>query len=134
MSDGVKNIAGQVIADVGEAVVTPVKDELGKAIEEGASTTFGIPINIDPLAQQKKREEEEKGKQQAEKVIDWYQKIDQAQAKVRQEKMEELQKKQQEENQQKQAKQYQVIQRQKQLPQAVAEAQRKTEVKKGIGG
>lgn len=135
MSDGAKANIGQLVALVGEAVVNPVKEEVGRALEEGVSGVLGTPIaQQDPNARQKRLADEANRKQHAEKVIAWYQKIDQEQAKIRQQKLQEQQSKQQEESQKKQVQQFELSKRNQPPPQAVAEAQRKTEVKKGIGG
>lgn len=136
MSDGVKGVVADTIKDVHEAVVKPVVDEVGKAIEEGAQSIVGSNKPLDPVAQQKKQEEEQKRKQWAEKTIDWYKKIDQDQAKVRAENLQKQQAKQAEENQQKQVKQYSVLEQQKKSANitAVQAAARKTEQRRGVGG
>lgn len=136
MSDGIKFGLSQIGADVREAVVKPVTDEVGKAIEEGAQSVVGVTAKpVDPMVQQKKQEEELKKKQWAIQTIQRYKQIDEAQKKVREEKKQKEFQETQKEEEQKKVKQYELIKkRQERLPQQVAEAQRRTEVKKGVGG
>jgi len=67
MSDGAKGNVGQLIADIGEAVVKPVVDEVGKAIEEGGQSIAGTgqfsSNPSSPQEQQKKKLEEQKRKE-----------------------------------------------------------------------
>lgn len=134
--DGIKGAISDSVKDIHEAVVKPVVDEVGKAIEEGAQAIVGTTKTLDPAVQQKKQEEENKRKQWALRTIDWYKKIDQDQAKVRAENQQKVQAKQAEENQQKQVKQYAVLEqkRKSQSITAVQAAARKTELKRGVGG
>lgn len=136
MSDGAKSGIGQIAADINEVVVEPVKDEVGKALEQGVQSVVQGPQAIDPAKQQQKRAEEAKGKQHALNVIEWYRKIDEEQKKVRQEKQQQLQQQKQEEagkKQEQQSKENQKQQRRQELT-AVQVAERKTEVKRGVGG
>ncbi|MFH0937565.1 MAG: hypothetical protein V1808_04740 [Candidatus Daviesbacteria bacterium] len=135
MSDGIKG----AVADVNEAVVKPVVDEVGKAIEEGVQSVVSGPPKAspqDPATQQTKQAEETKKKAWATHVIDWYKKIDEEQAKVRQAKQQELTQKQQEEQQKKEVKQFESLQQEKKKEQltAVQLAARATEIKRGVGG
>ena len=136
MADGGKSGIGQLATDIGEAVIKPVVDEVGKVIEEGAQSIVGTPKALDPAVQQKKKVEEEKRKQWALKVIDWNKQLELAQQKVRQENLQKLQAQQQEEQQKKQVKQFRVIEKQQkdqQLTQIQREAT-KAERKGGVGG
>lgn len=135
------NIPGaikQAVADIGEAVVKPVTDEVGKAIEEGAQSVAGgqQAKQLDPAVQQAKAVEEQKRRAWAVHVIEWNKKIQEEQQKVRQgQKQEEMQKSQQEAETQK-VKQLQVVQQQQKQAQ-LTEAQkaaRRTELKGGVGG
>lgn len=131
------NVGGalkQAAVDVGEAVVKPVSDEVGKAIEQGAQATFTGP-QIDPALQQQKQVEDQKKKAWAIKVIEWNKNLQAAQAKVRQEAQQKtLQQKQEEDSQKQKVQQYKVIEQQKkQQVMAVQQAQTRTEVKRGGG-
>ncbi|KKS70760.1 MAG: hypothetical protein UV41_C0014G0014 [Candidatus Daviesbacteria bacterium GW2011_GWA2_42_7] len=121
--------------DVGEAVVKPVTDEVGKAIESGVQSTVSGP-QIDPAVQQQKQMEDQKRKAWAIKVIEWNKNLQAAQAKVRQEAQQKtLQQKQEEDSQKQKVQQYKVVEQQKrQQVMAVQQAQTRTEVKKGPGG
>ena len=120
--------------DVGEAVVKPVSDEVGKAIEQGVQSTVSGP-QIDPAVQQQKQLEEQKKRNEAIWVINKYKKLDQAQLQVRQEaRQKEMQKKQEEEQQKQQVQQYKVVEQQKeQQVMAVKQAQTRAEIKRGGG-
>lgn len=136
MSNSVSGVIKQNIGEISEAVVKPVVDEVGKAIEQGAQSVVGGTVKfVDPVAQQRKQEEDLKKKQWAIQTIQRYKQIDEAQKKVREDqKQKEFQEKQKEEEQKK-VKQYELMKKkQERLPQRVAEAQRRTEIKKGIGG
>ncbi len=143
MSDGIKAGIGQAVKDVGEAVVKPVADEVGKAIEEGVQSVVSGPKTnppigrqIDPVAQQKRHEDEAKRKTWAEHVINWNQQIQTSQDKVRQEEKQKLQAKKQEDQQKQEVKQYKAIEAQKKDQQitAIRREQTKTERKGGLVG
>lgn len=135
MADGVKGTLSQLGADIQEAVVKPVTDEVGKALETGVKTVIHGPQStpVDPNLQAQKKVEEEKRKQWAHRVIDWHKNLANEQHKVRMQKQqkqtEETQVKQQEE----QVKNVQLEQRKKQIPAELA-AKNTTERRKGVGG
>lgn len=128
----------QIGTDMGEAVIKPVTDEVGKAIEEGAQAIIGTPVQkpIDPVEQKKKQEEDLKKKQWAMNVINWNKQLDVAQQKVRQEEKQKIQQKNQEEDEKKKIKQYEVMQQERKGQQmtALQKESRKTEIKGGVGG
>ena len=135
MNDGIKTGISQTVADIKEAVVKPVSDEMGKAIEQGVQSVTGSQA-LDPAVAEKKKQEEAVKKQQLLRCIDWYKQIDSSQAKVRQEQQQKIQEKAQTEQQTMQVKQFEVLEQQKkqaQLTQVEKEA-RKTELKGGVGG
>lgn len=136
MADSFGGAVKQNIGEISEAVVKPVTDEVGKAIEQGAQSVVGVnPKPVDPMVEQKKQEEELKRKQWAMQTIQRYKEIDEAQKKVRQEQKQKETQVKQEEEEKKKIKQYELMKKkQKPLPQAVSEAQRKTEIKRGVGG
>jgi hypothetical protein len=135
MADGVKGALSQIGADITESVVKPVTDEVGKALESGVKTVvYGPGSNpVDPKTQALKKQDEEKRRQWALRVIEWNKKLSDDAHKVRmqaqQKKMEEGQVKQQEE----QVKQFKVSEKKKQTPAELA-ARNTTEKRKGVGG
>lgn len=118
-----------------EALVKPVKDEVGKALEEGIQSTTGVKINPvpqDPQEEAKKKTEEAQKRQRVMQFLSQYRTDEQF---FRQKKQEEEQKKQQEnqDDQQKmQVKQFEVQRRQESL--AVTQAKTRAETKGGVGG
>lgn len=144
MSDGVKAGIGQIVKDVSEAVIKPVTDEVGKAIEEGAQSVMGTgtyqikqnqPEAGRPL-DEKKQEEDLKKKQWAINVINWNKQLDVAQGKVRQEEKQKVQQKNADEDEKKKVKQYEVMKQQQKSQQmtSLQKESRKTEIKGGVGG
>lgn len=138
MTDGIKGALQQTAVDLGEAVVKPVVDEVGKALEVGTQSIVQGPqaSALDPVVQQKKEDEKQKKIVWAQKVIAWNQKIAEDQKRVRQEKQQSEQQKFQEEQEVKKIAQYKIIEKQQKQAAViqVQEAQRKTETKKGVGG
>lgn len=136
MSDGIKAGIGQAVADIGETVIKPVVDEVGKAIEEGVQSVVGSSAPQDPQTQQQKQAEEQKRKQWAMHVIDWHKNLQASQQQVRMQKQQAQQAKQQEEvHEKQQVKQFKIIQNQKRAEMNAAQvAERHTEIKKGVGG
>ncbi|MDO8498167.1 MAG: hypothetical protein Q7S44_00010 [bacterium] len=139
MSDGGRSGIGQMVGEIQEAVVKPVVDEVGKAIEEGAQAVAGtgqFAVKVDPQAEQKKKTDEAQRKQWALRVIEWNKKLQEAQARVRQEQQQKEMGKRNEEEEKKKVKQFETFEKQqkRQQVQQVAEAQRKTEIRKGVGG
>jgi len=131
---GVKNVIGGTFEDVGEAIVKPVADEVGKAIETGTqAVVYGVnPSGQDPKQQAQKEEDRQK------KISNWrwflqkHQEQKAASDKVRQD------------NKQAQFQQTQVVQQEKQVQNletqkkkqniALKQATTKTESKGAIGG
>lgn len=137
MSDGVKAGLGQVAADIGEAIVKPVADEVGKAIEQGAQSVAGTTQKpVDPQEKQRKDLENQKKKAWAMRVIDWHKQIQANQQKVRQENLQKTQAEGQKKNEENKVKQFQVVKKQEQQQQlSVAQvAERRSEIKRGVGG
>lgn len=137
MSDsGIGGAVFQGAKDLREAIVKPVVDEVGKALEEGVQTVVSGPKAIDPAAQKKKQEEEQAKKAWALRVIDWYKKLQDEQLKIRQAKQQQATQAQQSEQQEKQANQFKVMEEQKKQNQMteLQRASRKSEIKGGVGG
>lgn len=135
---GIGGALKQTAADVGEAVAKPVKDEVGKAIEEGVQSVIrGTQAKLpDPLEQKKKQEEELKKKRWAMRVIEWNKQLDEAQKKVRQENQQKITQQKQEEDEKKKVKQFKVMegQKKKQDFSQAQLAERRAEIKRGVGG
>lgn len=145
MADGAKGVMGAI----GESIVKPVKDEVGRAIEEGAQAIQGYPSKsqnqnkMDPNVNSNWRQEEVKIKKDDEikkrRVMDFINtfKADYSshQQKRRQEEQLKLQR-QQQETQEKEAKKQEQIQKKQVQNQAVVAAQTRSETKagKGVGG
>lgn len=136
MADGIGGGVKQIISEVSKAVAEPLKDEVGKAIEVGTQSVVGAtPKPQDPLEQQKKQEDEQKRKQWAIHVIEWNKQLQENQNKYRQEQQQKVMQQKQGEQQEKQVKQFKLVEKQKKQENiAVQMAERKTELRKGIGG
>jgi hypothetical protein len=136
MSDDLKAGLSQAAADITEAVVKPVADEVGQAIEQGVQSVVSTPKPVDPVAQQKKQQEEQKRKEWALKVIEFNKQLQSAQQQVRQENQQKQSEEQQKKQEEAQVKQYKIVEKQKkdqQLTTTQREA-RKTELRGGVGG
>lgn len=137
MSDSVKSNLGQLVSDIGEAAVKPVVDEVGKAIETATAPLVGqSPKPQSPADVQKKQQEEQKRKNYAIRVIEWNKKLQENQAKVRQQREQQLQARQQEEQRKSQVRQFELVEKEKKDQHLTATqlAARKTELKGGVGG
>lgn len=133
MSDGgVK----QAISEVGAALIKPVTDEVGKAIEQGAQSIVGSP-QLDPGLQQQKKLAESKRRQEVLRRLDWFKKLAADQQKVGQAKKQQGQILAQEEQRKKQILQFEStnkLGKQQAAAIAIKNAQTRTETKKGVGG
>lgn len=132
MSD--KGPISQVAEDVSEAIVKPVADEVGKAIEVGVKSVVN-PQALDPAIQQQKKAQNDQKRIEAQRVISWYKKIDDEQKQIRMQKQQEAQAKMQEKTQESQVKQYKVVEKRKKEENiAVQNAKNKREIRGGVGG
>ncbi len=127
---------GSIGAAVQEAIIPPVKDELGKALEAGVSAVMGKPQDPQKAAQeaQKKQQEEQKRIIWARATIERYRKLDDEMQRLRMQKQQDDHQKKQTEAQEKQDAQVKLQHRNQQSNQIVRDAQTRTEVKKGLGG
>ncbi len=138
MSDGFKG----TMANVAEAVVKPVVDEVGQALEVGVQSVLntGPQKTQDPKqAQVQQQQQQQKVAQtqndlsEARRKIQYWKELEAAQATVRQD-QKQVQTQQQQANQQEaQIKQFEIVQKKKQLPPALA-MKGKAELKGGVGG
>lgn len=138
MADGIGGALKQTATDIGEAIVKPVTDEVGKAIEEGAQQVTGSSQvkPLDPVVQQAKLVEDQKKRAWAIRVIEWNKKLQEEQQKVRQQNFQQDAGKKQEDQEKKKIKQFQIVEKQQKQMQmdATQKAARKTEMKGGVGG
>ena len=121
---------------VAEAVIKPVQDEVGKALEVGVQSITGQgQQQLDPQEEANKKQEEELKKQ---RLRDFLRRYSEDQQRFQQTKNQEQQAKQakiQEEQQAKQVRQVEVIEKQKKQQSIVDQTGKgRAEVKKGIGG
>lgn len=138
MPGPVRNAASQV----GEAIVKPVSDEVGKAIEEGVQAITGNykqpqaqDPNLNPAVQAQKQQLDNKKRQNIMRFISQYNTDKQI---LQQQKVKEQQKKQQEvqEDQEKKMKvrQIEVVKNQQKQTLAQQQARSRSERKGGVGG
>lgn len=137
MSDNVKGVVGQVVADVSASVIHPVAQEVKSAVTEGIESIIGggSAVLQDPKIKLQKKLEEEKRKQWALSVIEKNRQLDEQLKKIRQAKDATRMQQQQEVKQEKDVKQFKVVQKQqltKQIQIQRSQAERKAG--KGLGG
>ena len=125
---------GTAVSEVVGAIVEPVKDEVGQAIEVGVQSVLGTtPTPQDPA----KKAAEEQKKAEYKWVIEKNKQLDADLRAVRQKKAEEAQKVEQTNQQQEKVQQFKVVerdQRRESMKRQVQEAKTKSETRKGVGG
>lgn len=136
MADGFKGM----VADINEAVVKPVSDEVGRALEQGVQSVVKGPgqnatqnSTPQPNSQQIKQEEQIKLVETRRK-LDFWKNLSDAQNKVRAEVKQKDEERLKVDEKKKEIKQFEVEKKKRSLSAAVREAQTKTEAKKGVGG
>lgn len=140
MANQVKQVIGAIPQTLGEAIVKPVTDEVGKAIEQGVSAmASGKPSQpqITPEQIEKKRAEEQAKMTEARRKISWWKKLEDEQKMIRERKRQEEIQKQQADKKGKEIKQYEVAQKKQQLTkgqQAAQRSQAERRIGKGVGG
>lgn len=137
MPDNVKGVVGQAVADVSEAVIYPVAQEVKQAVTEGIEsiTGSGSAAPQDPKIQAQKKLEEEKSKQWALSVIERNRQLDEQLKKIRQAKEQQRMQQNQEVKQEKRVKQFKVVQKQQLTKQIqIQRSQSERKVGKGLGG
>jgi hypothetical protein len=137
---GVKPIGGtfeDIQEEVTTAVIEPIKDQVGEAIEAGVQSVIAAKP-ITPQQKQQKKQEEQKGLIEARRKIAWWQNLSADQQKVREEEKQRIEmKKQQEEQVEQQKAQSEQVKEQNKAAEvnpALAAATNKSETKKGLGG
>lgn len=135
MSDGgFKGSVAEAVKTVNEAVVEPVKDEVGQLREAGVQAVTGF--QSDPQKQFRKQQEEQKKLADAQYKITWWKQIAAQQASLRQQNQQEQMQKQQEKQQEKQVKQFEIVQKKQENKQSEQVKRTRAELKagKGMGG
>lgn len=142
MADGGKSPLGGMMGVMGEVVAKPVIDEVGKAIEVGVQSVFNknsqqqpqpTTSTLDPAIQQQTQQQEQTGLTDARRKIKYWQDLNLAQAKVREDQKKKEQERLQEDPQKKKIKQFEIQEKKKENI-ALQQAKTKTEVRKGVGG
>lgn len=145
MSNGIKAGIGQFAQDVGEALVEPVKDQVGEALEQGTQAVVSSSQQTPQTPQDAQKQQADQAKKQEEntKKLQWaqatiarYQKIEEEIAQIRMKKKQADQAKKQEEQQIKQEKGFELQQQAQKSADltALQRAKARTEIKGGVGG
>lgn len=132
MVNFVKPIGG-TFEDVGDAVVKPVADEVGKAIEQGVQAVVTGPKQLTPQQLQQKQVDKTNNLQEARRKIAWWRNLDEAQRKVREAEKQKQMQSLQVTQQQQQVKQFEITQKKKEDIN-LQRTKTKTEIKAGVGG
>ena len=137
-------MSGKVVSSikaVGEAVVKPVVDEVGQALEQGlkAVVVGSKQQTTNPVTQQQldqRKVDAQKKEAEAKWIIDQYKKQEDEVNKIRQQKTQQMQAKQQEDQKVKEVKQFEIVQNKKETK--AQEIQQKVSAEKrmskGVGG
>lgn len=133
MSDSGKGPIGGTFEDVGEAIVKPVVDEIGKAIEAGVQAVTPQKT-LDPATQQQKQISDQKNLVEARRKVEWWKALEAERNRVRQQNQQKLQAQGQQiqAKQQEKIKQFEIVKKKDNI--ALKEAQFKTEKRGGVGG
>src|SRR3989344_3355950 len=81
MSDGFKGAVGEAVKTTNEAVIKPLTDEVGKAIEEGFQAVTGKQLTPQQIAQ--KQQQDQKKIADAQRKIQYWKQIEEAKSAVR---------------------------------------------------
>lgn len=129
-----KNIIGGTFEDIGEAIVKPVVDQVGQALEQGGKSVLYSPV-LQPTQPQKAQTpaQDEAKKQEIRWQINRFKNVADAQNQVRQAKKQQQAEANQAENQKKEIKQFDIVKKQNKNI-ALEQATKKTEAKGGLGG
>ena len=136
----VKAAAAGAIRNVGEVVVKPAVDEVGKAIEQGVQSVIGGPQAQPQLTQgqiEQNRADEQNKYTEAQRKIQWWKKLDEEQRKVReQQKSLDAARDKQETAKKQKVKQFEIVEKKKEtaVQQAQARVAAEKRIGKGVGG
>lgn len=133
-SGGGSGVIGEIVQTVQEAVIEPVKDEVGQLIEAGVQSITGAAN--DPQKQVRKEQENQKKLAEAQYKIRWWKDLAAQQAALNQQVKQEQTQKQQEKQEEKQIKQYEIVQKKQESKQIEEVNRSRAELKagKGVGG
>lgn len=132
MADGRYPIGG-TFEDVGEAVVKPVSDEVGKALEQGVQVVSGTGQQVSQANVQAKQIETRTRLAEARRKIKWWKDLEEAQKRVREGLKQKSFDSAQDRQKQQEIQQFEVSK--KQQKNVTLERQKtKTEIKGGVGG
>ncbi len=139
------NIIGGTFEDINEAVIQPVKDEIGLTLEQALQSVVpkqnsatqnanNNPQQASSDSAEAKQAETMVQMNEARRKIKYWKDLDEAQRRVREEeKQKQMQGQSLDAAQDRQVKQFEIIQKKKQLPDELA-AKGKAEIKRGVGG
>jgi hypothetical protein len=125
------NPIGGTLEDINEAIVKPVADGVGQAIEVGTKSVTGQTLT--PQQIQQKQEETQNKLSDARRRIKYWQDLAEAQRRVREEEKQKQMQNVQAQQVQIQQRTMEISQKKRVLPAALA-SRNTTESKKGIGG
>lgn len=111
---GIGQISEEVSKTASE-VAKDVKDSVGQALEQGVQSVIGTQLT--PQQIQQKQQEEQQKLVEVRRRIKWFQNLETAQKKVRQDEKQRLLQKEQQEEQEKQTKKMAEVQRKRSVPQ-----------------
>lgn len=136
MPDNIKGIVGQVVADVSEAVIHPVAQEIKQVVTEGIESIIGSGSAAlqDPKMQAQRKLEEERKKQWALSVIERNKQLDRELKSIREEKQQHIAQSQQVDKQEKKVKQFRLIQKKRVENIQIQRSQAERRAGKGLGG
>lgn len=139
-----KQIIGGTFEDIGEAVVKPVIDEVGRAAEQGIQTTVHGPTyqpTTNPsqdqtarVANENQRAAVDQGKAaEVRRRLNWIANLQQGQKKEEQQKKQKITEEEQQEQQKKQIIQFESVKKENKNI-ALQRVQQQKEIKGGVGG
>ncbi len=126
-------VIGGTFEDVSDAVIKPVSDEVGKAIESGVQSVVSGPKQLTPQQLQQKQTDKTNQLAEARRKIAWWRNLDEAQRKVRELEKQRKMQRIHAEKKKKQVKQFEISQKKKEDIN-LQRAKTKTEIKAGVGG
>lgn len=128
-------VLGGTFEDINEAVVKPVTDEVGKAIEIGVKSVMGTPTptSAPPQDPSQAKLEDQKKYAEVKRKIDFWKKLDEEQKRIRDEQKQKQLQQRQVVAEEKQVKQFETVKKQNRNI-ALERAKAKTEIKGGVGG
>lgn len=143
MANAVKQAVIGAIQDTNEALIKPIRDEVGQALEQGVKAVVVGPPTVQQqhITQQQIQHNEAKRQvdlAEARRKVDFWRRIDQEQQVVRQKRTQELMQKNQVKQQEEKVKQIKIVKKteKKNIAKdaAIKASQAESKVGKGVGG